>query len=419
MSHEQDLTVMTEAAWTAFRVRLADHVAAMVDDDVLVVDYADAVAADDGDARASPHVRLCAYDGEWVHLEASVALDGEQEGQLVALGWQEPVDEAGWTIFHDDAERREADRVAVLLVRTLREVYAVPHPVFLVADGLEVDSDHVLPSDPEPGAEGAYDAVAFPIGSDDLQVMVDDAMRVVFPDLKHDDDGDIPIIAGRSLAYVRVLAYRPAVEVFAEIVLDPDDLGRLPLELGLLNRDLPLWKVVLADDRVMMRYEMVAAPFSAHLLRQVVHRFVDEVDAIAGDLVARVGGRRVRDLLDGPATGDDPGGGEGEIDEADLAMTGLLELCHLGRPRAATVAGLFDHDRAEIIRQIVRIRTGRQHCDGHDVDDVLTALRKALRLVSDGEPRPVPLPPKPRTVQATLLDDEEVGEDSLDLGWPA
>lgn len=413
MSHEQDLTVVTDAAWAAFRRRLADHVASMVDDDVLVVEHGDAVGSED---ETAPYVQLCAHNVEWVRVEAAgnaylddpVALDDEQESLLAALGWCAPADDGGFDNFHIDAERRDADRVAVLLVCTLREVYRVLHPAFLDAAGLEVDPDTVWLV-PDPPADVPADGV--PIDADHLQVLVDDAMREVFPDLKHDAEGDIPIIVGQSVAFVRVLADRPGVEVYAEVALDVVDVDRLPLELGLLNQAHPLWKFVAVDDFVVMRHELVAMPFSGHLLRGLVRRFVDEVDAIAADLVARVGGRRFRDPPCDPDQAQAP--------DDDLAMTGLLELCHLGRPRAATAAGMFDHDRSEIIRQIVRIRTGRQHCDGHDVDDVLTVLRKALRLVSDGEPRPEPLPPKPRSAQASLLADADTGEDTLDIGWPA
>jgi hypothetical protein len=101
-------------------------------------------------------------------------------------------------------------------------------------------------------------------------------------------------------------------------------------------------------------------------------------------------------------------------------MSGLIELLHLDRVRAATVAGLFDHDRVEIIRQLVRIRRGEQSCGDHDEEIVLEALRKALRYVADGEPsaHAVTPEPGPPTVQEALLEDPGA-DDPLDLGWSA
>ena len=404
MRDEHDLSAATDAAWTAFRGRLADHVAAMDDDEVLVVAYADVV--DDDAEGAGPYVQLCAFGEGRVQVETasnhvlddSVALTPEQEDALLLLGWEEPLDEPGWENFHLTADRRDADRVAVLLVQTLREVHGVPHPAFLDARGLEVDPELPPPTvapvglddeddDDDDGTEaGPVGVVRMPRDPEHLRSLVDDAMRVVFPDLKHDDDGDIPIRAGRSSLYVRVLDDRPVVELYAEIVLDVGDLERLPIELGVLNASHGLWKFVEVDGLVVMRHELLALPFSAFLLRVLVQRFLDEVDQLAGDLVARVGGRRFLDRAPAPAID----AAVDEVGDDDLVMAGLLELCHLGRPRAATVAGLFEHDRHEIIRQIVRVRTGRQTCGDHDPDLVLTALRKALRLRRRGRPPGAP-----------------------------
>jgi hypothetical protein len=400
MGYERDLDEQVEQAWTAFRGRLADHVAGMGEHEVLVVEYADALTAAYGDDAAehpeglgaAPYVQVLALSDDWLALESvgdafldtALLLTSEQESRLTELGWTAPVeDEDGepenyWT----EARSRDADRVAVLLVDTLREVFAVPHPVFLQADGLEVDPDiGVEPAAAQPGraADEPDLTVALPRSSDHLRELVDEAMGQVFLDLQHDGDGDIPIRAGSSVVYVRVLADRPAVEVYAEVVVDPVDRARLPLEVGLLNRAHPGWQFVALDHAVVMRQELLAVPFSGMQLRIAVDRFVAAVDGIAQDLAARVGGR----LFHEPEPADvapEP------VPDDDLAMVGLLELCELGRPRAATVAGLFGHDRIAIIRQIVRLRTGRQPCGVHDLDDVLDALRRALRLVADGGP---------------------------------
>ena len=418
MSESMDLEAATEAAWVGFRGRLADHIAAMDDDDVLIVEFSSAV---DGETSSSaPYVQLCAYGDDLVRVEAAsnhylaerCRLSVEGESTLLDLGWEAPSDEDGWENFNVTHERRCADEVAVLLVATLRTVYAVPHPAFLCANGLEVD-----PVAPAPGVEEVtasdteeVELEGIPTDREHLQVMVDAALALMFPDLRHDEDGDIPITAGSSLVFVRVVPDRPCVELYAEIVIGPQELDRLDQELVLLNAAHPLWKFARRDELVVMTHEMMALPFATFALRTLVMRFVDEVDRIAGDLAARVGGRRF--LEDEPVE-----------DERDLLLAGLLELLHLDRVRPATVAGLFDHDRLEIIRQIVRIRSGQQSCGDLAEDVVLTALRKALRLVSDGEPVAKALPPKPRkrSVQEPLLDglDGLEAEGSFDLGWSA
>lgn len=421
MSESTDLEAATEAAWVGFRGRLADHIATMDDDDVTLVVFGGAVDDDAGDDQGSPpYVQLCAFGDDLVQVEAAsnhyladaCRLSGEDEATLVSLGWEEPDEQDGWENYNAAFERRCADEVAVLLIDTLRTVYAVPHPAFLLAGGLEVDPEApALVADAAPAPDFDEDELeGIPTSPDHLQAMVDAALAPLFPDLKHDDDGDIPITSGSSLVFVRVVAGRPCVELYAEIVIGPQQLERLDQELVMLNAAHPLWKFARRDELVVMTHELMALPFAAFGLRTLVTRFVDEVDQLAGDLASRVGGRRFFEA-------------EPVEDELDLLLAGLLELLHLDRVRPSTVAGLFDHDRLEIIRQIVRIRSGQQSCDDLDEDVVLTALRKALRLVSDGEPAPKPLPPKPRrrSVQEPLLEGVEGldPEGSFDLGWSA
>ncbi len=421
MSESTDLEAATEAAWLTFRGRLADHIAVMDDDDVLFVEFSGVV--DPGAVGSNPYVQVCAFDGDLVQVEAAsncflddrCLLGADDHAALLALGWDEPGEEPGWENYHLTFEQRSADEVAVLLVATLREVYAVPHPAFVRADALAPEAGAPAPvvgptpaDDPEETEETELEGI--PNGPEHLQLMVDAALTTMLPDLKHDHDGDISIVAGSSLVFVRVITDRPCVELYAEIVIGPQDLERLDTELVLLNAAYPLWKFARRDELVVMTHEMMALPFASFGLRTLVTRFVAEVDRIAADLSARVGGRLFLDE-------------EPVEDERDVLLTGLLELLHLERVRPATVAGLFGHDRLEIIRQIVRIRSGRQSCDDLDEDVVLTALRKALRLVSDGEPVATVVPPKPRrrSVQEPLLDGlDGLGADgSFDLGWSA
>ncbi len=394
MGDNTDLDTLIEEAWVGFRARLADHLVEMADDAVVFIEYAARTTGDPEGSQTPGFVRVSALGCDLIHVE-----DG-----LRSLGG----------VF----ERRRADEVAVLVVRSLREGYGVPHPSFVEAGGLEVD----------PSARPARHEAAQVAGRDDrdlegnpddrdhLVAMVDAALGRIIPDLEHDADGDIPIVSGSSVLFVEVLRTRPSVRLFAEIVVDPDAPDapeRLDHEVALLNRLHPLWKFSHHEGRVHMAHEMPARPFVAATLRMLVRRFLAEVDQIAAGLVVRVGGR----LYLEPAPAED---------ERDVVMAGLLELLHLERVRATTVAGLFDHDRLEIIRQLVRIRRGEVSCEGHDEDVVLEALRKALRVVADGEPaaRSVPADTPRRTVQEPLLQgpeglDAQGGDETLDLGWSA
>lgn len=415
-----------EQAWVRFRARLADRLAEMVDDDVLVVEVEVGPDVDElvgaapyvqvlgwRDGRGGDHLRLETVSNDY--LDERWALDDEQEAALVAMGYVAPGPDRADN-FHLDARPREADRVAHLAVRALREVHGCPHPAFLLTDDLPA----------EPSAVGAPPEVApepslvRPLDRDHLLALTVDALRVMLGEgLEADEDGDVPVECGGVTAYVQVLEDRPGLQLFAPLLLDlpePDSPQAL-LALNHLHRRHPGLQLRLVGDVVVARARHVAWPFVPEQVRAVVAEFCQDLDEIALCLVEELGGRRPADPA---AVGAAPG------PDSHPSMVGLLEMLHEGDVDDDSVAALFDHDRQELVRQLVWVRTGRQGCDGHDQERVLGHLRRALRFASDSEARarrrPVPprrVPPRRPEVQPSLLPDDELGEGSLDLGWSA
>ena len=91
-----DLDRSTARAWSVFRGRLADLVAAMEDDDLALVEAESSV--NEKDEGAAPYVQFCAWGDDLVRCEVSSnayladeqQLDDEQAAALVALGWNAP-----------------------------------------------------------------------------------------------------------------------------------------------------------------------------------------------------------------------------------------------------------------------------------------------------------------------------------------
>ena len=257
-----------DAAWAGFRGRLADRLAELGEDEILRVEVETGVDEDELEG-AAPYLQF-AGDGEMVlaeavsnfYLDERFRLDEEIAGTWFLCGlWEDPDDEVA--NYYQWFEPREADRVAATCVQVLREVYGVAHPAFLDAEGLESDGSSPAVTTIEVETVDEDEPIAlFPGDREALQEAVDAAMRVMFPDLQHDPDGDIPVVSGQSVLFVRVLEDRPAVEVFAEIVCEPKDEQRLAQEVALLNETHDFARFARKGETVVMSFQLVAFPFA-------------------------------------------------------------------------------------------------------------------------------------------------------------
>lgn len=367
-----DLDRATGLAWSRFRVALGDHIVAMGDDDILVID-AESSLDEEADG-AAPYVQFCAYGEDSVraevssneYLDAEVMLDEVQEDLLVELGWAAPAyacDERpdhGSANFYVDATRREGDRLAVMAVGALRDVFGVPHPAFLSwppadepDDAETADADaETADDDAEAWSEQADEPLAAqPRSSEHLHELVESALTAPGgPAIQYDEDGDIPIPTGSGMLYVRVHDEVPVVELFSLVVRGIKERERAAFEVGVLNRDTRMIKFVLLGDSVIASLHLPAVPFAARQLRLMVSMMSGVLDRIDGDLIARVGGRRATD-----PEPDEDDEAEDSAEETETSLhPALLTLMHLDRhsegldPELA--AGVCDFDRELVLR---------------------------------------------------------------------
>src|SRR3954447_6275324 len=355
-----DLDRSTERAWSRFQARLADHVAEMDDDEVLVISADSAV---DPEAEgAAPYVQFCAWGGTLVRSEVSsnafladeVRLDEAAMAALEDLGWLAPAagDEAASdeapANFHLDTERVEADRLAVMACRALRDIFGVPHPAFLSAGTLEEDADPELgiPAVVSVPEEASVEPPAvFPRDRDHLRELVDRALTPFFGnEPRHDEDDDIPVVSGSALVFVRVMEQMPTVELFCCLVHDVTDADRAAFEVAVLNRDETFLKFLLVDDAVMAYLYLPAYPFAPERLRTMLSVMSRSVDKLDDDLAVRVGGRRTFESPPeedewsaelGSPDADEDRMAEPDVDAVHPAMMTLLQL-HADAPGSVT-----------------------------------------------------------------------------------
>lgn len=298
-----------EQGWAAFRRRLADHVAAMADDDILIVE-AESVAADpdiDDLGGTEPYVQFLGYGNGLVRAEVSSnawlrpgrQLDAASVDALLASGWTAPDDEDGGN-FTADAHTGDADRLAEMAVGALRDVFGVPHPTFLQADGLEVQpgTDRYVERGPdEVSAEATTVAADEPLAirpddRDELVALVDDALTPVFGHAPHhDEDGDIPVFVDSAVVYVRVRQDMPVVELFCRVVRDVADHEAALFEVNELNNEHPMITFAVVGESVMAEIHIPALPFAPAHVRDLLDMMCSCVDKVAPVLARRVGGR--------------------------------------------------------------------------------------------------------------------------------
>jgi hypothetical protein len=448
MGEQFEFDTVNEQAWSGFRARLADHLAEMEDDDILVVDTD---PADQVVGGAAPYVQFCAW-GETcmraevvsnAYLAAAHRMDEAEVEAVTGIGWHAPTRErddepdSGSENFFLDLERVEADRLAVMAVRVLREVFGVVHPAFLRADGLEDDPSLAVPAERDGTPPVADEQIAtMPRDGDELQAMVDDALTPYFGHPpKKDADGDIPVVTDTTVVYVRVLAEAPIVHLFCRVVREVADVDAARFETGVLNRDGRFVRFSVVHDAVMAEIDLPALPFVPEHLRDLLGVLCSRADAVVDDLVERVGGRRELEQMDGAGDEEDDSDGaepasaelladlddddedaddvddcgvDADTDAVHPAMRTILEL-DADRPGSVTpemAASVCSWDRDLVLELITwnggqelawrRARDRAMACDDGAEAEVceaerehaetsVTLLRRALRLVVEAQ----------------------------------
>jgi hypothetical protein len=354
-----DLDRSTARAWSRFQARLADHLVDMDGDDIIVIETEVGASELVG---AAPYVQFAA-GGSTVrgevssnnHLDDAYELDEDDVSVLTALGWQPPTVGPGRPVgevsanFFADLPRAEADRLAVMAVKVLREVFGVAHPAFLTVDGLGEDPEAAPPAQEEQSPEPL---AVMPESAEHLRDLVDAALTPLFESApERDSDGDIPVPWGSSLVFVRVDEETPVVELFSVVVADVADLERARFEVAVLNRDLRFMKFLLVEGRVLARVHLPAWPFVPEHLRSMLTGMSAKIDEIDEDLLARVGGR-----LPFVPTEDDttvprvPANPVGTRDDTTLMTLLQLDADAVGTVDADLAAGVCGYDQGLIVR---------------------------------------------------------------------
>ncbi|MFC7547095.1 hypothetical protein [Plantactinospora sp. GCM10030261] len=248
-------------------------------------------------------------------------LDRSAVADMVALGWAPPgVVEGSGDQFGLHRSRAEANQVATVVSRTLRDVYGAPHPAFLVflarnADQEPITVEPLGPARPEIVSDEQLErdldaalATAVPESTGDA-LALDDQVRTVLSamlrsepgQLQVDSDGDISIRAGSAMVFVRIRDNPPLVDVFSPILTEVEPTERLYVKLSELTNRMPIGRLYCASDTVWASIPVFGRNFQATHLMLAVQVMTGLADELDDRLHGEFGGKRFFGEGDKPA----------------------------------------------------------------------------------------------------------------------
>jgi hypothetical protein len=237
-------------------------------------------------------------------------LDRAAVAQMVVLGWSPPgVIEGSGRDFGMLGESGDAPRFAVIVTKTLRDIFGAPHPAFLTYNAhdekdQQVEVGHLGTARHFDGRDPKLeslrlDEAGFAILEDPsmpleerVKIVVAGVQRVDPDTLAVDSDGDIGVRAGSAMVFVRVKETPPLVDVFSPILTDVKASEKLYTKLSELTTKMPVGRLYHANNTVWASVPVFGRDFQpTHLMLalQVMTGLADELD---DRLHGEFGGRR-------------------------------------------------------------------------------------------------------------------------------
>ena len=249
-------------------------------------------------------------------LPEGFRMDRAAVADLVALGWSPPgvLPDSGDS-FGLRTDVTQANRLATIVSRTLRDVYGAPHPAFLVYL-VHDDQDEPISSVPLGGARPEPSVDAPELSLDDLDedgvltealanaadevIPLDERVKTVVAtmskttvdQLQLDTDGDIGIRAGSAMVFVRVRDNPPLVDVFSPILTEVEPTEQLYMKLSELTNRMPIGRLYVAQDTVWASIPVFGRNFQATHLMLAVQVMTGLADELDDRLHGEFGGKR-------------------------------------------------------------------------------------------------------------------------------
>jgi hypothetical protein len=255
-------------------------------------------------------------------------------GDLVALGWSPPgVVPGSGESFGLELPASDAATLAVIVTRTMRDVYGAPHPAFLTyavtaSDAAPVQlpalgTARALLGGPLPANGGSAGSLSADVGADGdapgsaagadgtqgeaddeapdpgvlplgerVQLVVSRLLKTKPQQLQMDADGDIGIRAGSAMVFVRVRDNPPLIDVFSPVLTEIEPTERLYRRLSELTNRMPIGRLYCSNDTVWASVPVMGRDFQASHLMLAVQVMTGLADELDDRLQGEFGGKR-------------------------------------------------------------------------------------------------------------------------------
>lgn len=314
-----DLTAKVAAAWHEFASALAAALNRLpVGSDLGLI--LDPTTSGTGAAVYDVSVSVPAVDQIRADATSNATLPEQAQlgrtavGQLVALGWQPPgVLDGTEDRFGLHTARTDADRLATIVTRTMRDVFGAPHPAFLTYDfqpGDESGTGVVL-APARPLTETATAVAPVPPSPPSPQGSLSELVTTVVAAWQHttpahlaiDSAGEISVRAGSAMVFVKPTEHPAIVDVYSPLLTDVAPNERLYRELSELTRRLPIGRLYYADRTIWASVPVYGRDFQPRHLMLAVESMTRLADELDDRLQRKFGGRR---FFDTKPTGQQP-----------------------------------------------------------------------------------------------------------------
>ena len=229
--------------------------------------------------------------------------------EMIVIGWSPPGVVAGSEKdFGLAVPGSDAARVAVIVTKTLRDVYGSPHPAFLRYAAHDSDENPITIEPLAAARVSTGDAKldSLRLSPEGFALLQDPSMsllervRIVVAGLQRTDpeslqvdkDGDIGIRSGSAMVFVRVRDNPPLVDVFSPILTDVEPSEKLYAKLSDLTTKMPIGRLYQANKTVWASVPVFGRDFQATHLMLAVQVMTGLADELDDRLHGEFGGRR-------------------------------------------------------------------------------------------------------------------------------